>query len=848
MKGSHSSGDRPLLIVEIDEAARIVAPLWPLQTFIAVNPLWDLRHLPFADAVAHASQVLGVSGYPDAELFALAYASGRITAADLEGALARAGLHPGDFEAGDLEASDLEPAGYPSCGERHDAAFGTRIAEVVDSEVARWSAAYLAGIVKAADGGGFYQAWISLIGRDGTARRIAGREGRRRLAALPASPEDAITACLDALGISGESRIQEMAAHLARMPGWAGHAKWRSRWAPPDAPGPALHLMDYLAVRFAYEAILVEQARAAAPAPAAVNLRHPAGPFRADSGTDRSPAAPFRPEAGNLPGGDPTEELPRLPLPQKLRIWQDAYESHYRDSLLAALDRQQPRAPAPAKVQAVFCIDTRSEGIRRHLEALGPYETFGFAGFFGLPVRYRAFGSASSSDLCPVLLRPASELAEQPAGDDILAPARELAGRQAVSAIQGAFEKARKGTISSYVLAEATGLLAGPLAAARTLAPAPLSALRSRILASFGPPAPKRIAVEPEEGAMNDEEQAFFAETSLTTMGLTKGFAPIVLLCGHGSTTENNPYASSLDCGACGGNRGGDSARAAAAMLNRPATRRLLSERGISIPESTLFIAGEHDTATDEVVLLDTHLVPPAHLEAVASLQDALLEAGEHLSTERAAELPASGIGRSTGMPAARSADWAQVQPEWGLARNAAFVVGPRTITSGVDLERRCFLHSYDWRLDPDGLALETILTAPMVVAHWINAQYYFSTVDPGILSAGDKTAHNIVAGIGVVLGTGGDLKVGLPLQSVYDGGQPFHEPMRLLTVVQAPKRLLEAVIARNTVLRQLFDGQWVHIAAREGGEEPWSIRTPDGSWEAWVPANTADEEVSIRG
>ncbi|MHB8431932.1 MAG: putative inorganic carbon transporter subunit DabA, partial [Acidimicrobiales bacterium] len=146
------------------------------------------------------------------------------------------------------------------------------------------------------------------------------------------------------------------------------------------------------------------------------------------------------------------------------------------------------------------------------------------------------------------------------------------------------------------------------------------------------------------------------------------------------------------------------------------------------------------------------------------------------------------------------------------------------------------------------GIALETILTAPMVVAHWINAQYYFSTVDPDVLSAGDKTVHNIVGGIGVVQGAGGDLKVGLPLQSLFDAGQAYHEPMRLLTVVQAPRALLEAVIARNPVLRELFDGQWVHLAARDDQGDSWKIRRPGGSWTCWIPAGTRTKEATTHG
>lgn len=402
--------------------------------------------------------------------------------------------------------------------------------------------------------------------------------------------------------------------------------------------------------------------------------------------------------------------------------------------------------------------------------------------------------------------------------------------------------------MSQFLLAEAGGFVAGPIALAKTLAPSQYQAARRFVHGVLAPPATTVIDADPAPGAMSDEEQALFAEAALTTMGLTRSFAPVVLLCGHGSTTENNPYASSLDCGACGGNRGGASARAAAAILNRATTRHLLAERGIRIPDGTVFVAGEHDTATDQVAIFDPHLIPPVHHESVATLQADLRRAGAALATERTSRLPGTPGRGPAAHVAARSADWAQVQPEWGLARNAAFIVAPRSVTAGVDLECRCFLHSYDPGVDPDGVALETILTAPMVVAHWINAQYYFSTVDPDVLSAGDKTVHNIVGGIGVVQGAGGDLQVGLPLQSLFDAGQAYHEPMRLLTVVQAPQALLEAVIARNTVLRELFDGGWVYLAARDDPRDSWKIRRPGGGWACWAPAGSPTTEASLRG
>ncbi len=854
MSGAESRPPQARLIAQIDDAARAIAPLWPLSTFIAVNPLWDLRHMSFDGAIAHAAEVLGVAGYPSDGLFAAAYAGRRVTAADLRAAIddLSAGTDGGCRRDGG-EGGNGNGAGRSlSAAERHDLFFGTSVAAAVDREVAKWCAAYLAGVLPVQATGGFYASWRAVVSADPAARRLAGREGRERLARLPARREDAIVACLERLGVPEEDRVRELARQLVRMPGWAGHAKWRSRWAAPGHPGPALHLVDYLAVRLGYESELLsaatarQQRRRRRPDPVPSPGRRSSSSGEATSPRSRSPLS----EVDGVPD-DLRQRLSVLTTTEAADVWLTAYEGHYRDGLLAALERPRD-LPAthpmerPA-AQAVFCIDVRSEGLRRHLEAAGPYETLGFAGFFGLPIRFRAFGSAEGVDLCPVLLRPSAEMAEWPSGERARDAERQTMGRQAITAVEAMFDSAKKAAVSPFILAEVGGFLAGPMATAKTLAPAGYVKLRVWTRRKLAPPAPTTVDADPSHGALTDEEQALFAETALTTMGLTRNFAPLVLLCGHGSTTENNPYASSLDCGACGGNRGGASARAAAAILNRAATRRRLAERGIVIPGDTVFLAGEHDTATDHVAVLDDHLVPPTHHERVASLQADLHRAGAALAAERAARLPGAAR-RGPARVASRSADWAQVQPEWGLARNAAFIVGPRSVSAGVDLACRCFLHSYDAGVDPDGTALETILTAPMVVGHWINAQYYFSTVDPEVLSAGDKTAHNIVGGIGVVRGAGGDLQVGLPLQSLFDADRPYHEPMRLLTVVQAPQALVEAVIARNPLLRDLFDGQWIHLAARDDEQDAWKIRRPGGTWTRWIPAGSRTKEETAHG
>jgi hypothetical protein len=522
-------------------------------------------------------------------------------------------------------------------------------------------------------------------------------------------------------------------------------------------------------------------------------------------------------------------------------VWLLAYEVHWYKELLDRLAGKMVNGDNGTRgagtslpdAQAVFCIDVRSEGIRRHLESVGPYETFGFAGFFALPLRFHAWGAEDAFDTCPVLLQPTTHMAEQPANGMSKEAWRSVAGQQARVAFGKARESAHHGTVAPFMLAEAGGFFAVPLAVARTLAPRAFRRARDISSHLFTPPVPASITADPALGALSDDDKATYAESTLVAMGLTSGFAPVILLCGHGATSENNPYASALDCGACGGNRGASSARSAAAIFNMPETRYRLAGRGIDIPPETLFVAAEHDTVTDHITILDRHLVPASFQPRLDRLEADLETAGKLLAAERAESLP--GRQRRDGPRSARTSatDWAQVRPEWALARNAAFIVGPRNMTAGIDLERRVFLHSYDSSIDKDGSALETILTAPMVVAHWINAQYYFSAVAPEVFSSGDKTIHNVVAGIGVLRGAGGDLGVGLPLQSLFEGKLLYHEPMRLLVIVEAPLDRIDKIIACNPVLLDLFDGRWVHLIARNGAGTPWMMRHPGGKWDA---------------
>jgi uncharacterized protein YbcC (UPF0753/DUF2309 family) len=89
--------------------------------------------------------------------------------------------------------------------------------------------------------------------------------------------------------------------------------------------------------------------------------------------------------------------------------------------------------------------------------------------------------------------------------------------------------------------------------------------------------------------------------------------------------------------------------------------------------------------------------------------------------------------------------------------------------------------------------------------------------MDPDHFAAGDKTIHHVVAGLGVIEGNAGDLRSGLPLQSIHDGKDFVHEPRRLTVFLESETELVDMVLEQQPGVRQLFDNQWIHLVVISG-------------------------------
>lgn len=819
-RDAYTESPRPQLSrIETDAAAngaiRRIAPLWPLKSFVAVNPFLGLTDMPFAAAAQRMADAMGARLTQSRSVYAEALRDGRITDADIAAALAEtpasAGLpsSPQEIRIRGVGPTPALPPRLPAVADvvaffkdidwpriitDHVSAFCAR---QFDEGEAAWAAPVRSLGVWAA---------FQFEARHDRSLELIGLSGMRDIiASMPASTLETIHLCATRLGLSASALEPFFHRLLADIPGWAGHARYRL-WQAELEGRTDTALLDLLAVRLACETALLQTLLPTAPAMA--------GWIKA---------------------------LDRINAPQPIDaelaidcVLQLALEKAFQRELVAKLEHHAaPVRLVRPEAQAVFCIDVRSEPFRRNLEAQSPQiETLGFAGFFGLALDYVPFGQRQGKAHAPVLLKPGLTIHEHVHGACAHEAHDILRASQLTRRTDGALAAFKRAAVASFAYVETLGpayavkLISDSLGLTRP-APHPGTAgLADSII--------PRLA--PDISQIDPETMVQAGETMLRAMSLGpaigKPLAPLVLLVGHGSSTVNNPHASGLDCGACGGHDGAPNARVAAAILNHPHVRARLAEKGLTIPADTWFIAALHDTTTDVITLHDEALVPAERRSDLARLRRMLALAGEATRLERARHLGLDPAGDITSQIEARATDWSQVRPEWGLANCAAFIAAPRERTQGLDLKGRSFLHSYDWKADAaNGYPiLRLIMTAPMVVASWISLQYYGSSIDNAHFGAGNKLLHNAVGALGVLEGQGGDLRPGLPFQSVHDGEKLMHEPLRLNVIIEAPTEAIDTVIAHHDDVRALISNQWLHLFAIDdhGTLQRWHA---SGSW-----------------
>lgn len=826
----HEIMSRADLEPAIAAACARIAPLWPLERFVAVNPFLGLSGLSFDAACSTLNRIAGTEMLMPRAFYRDAMANGTIEDRDLHLAFASSphrSVLPADVAGVKTASAQDAPARRPALRTVEDVvdslprpAGQLPAATIVVNEISKWCAGWFDAGQSAwrlpARGRGLYAAWCATMRHDLNPELLGVKTFRRFVASLPADPVDCIVEMLVTLSIPRHLVTDYCHRALFDIGGWAAYARFRG-WDRSLAGEQDDTLLQLLAIRLAWSGALMVSAKGDA--------------------WDLAWASALADAA--LMSDESAVSDPELALDLLLH---DAYERAQQRRLLARLSPavRVLHAPSPLArkpLQAAFCIDVRSEVFRRALEQVCPVaETIGFAGFFGFPIEYVPIGHTHGKAQCPVLLKPTHTVCESvaDASDD---EEQEILGLRLLRRrAMRAWKSFKSSAISSFTYVETMGLLfAGKIVGdslgyTRTVADPNTDGLDARVIRRMRPRIEPRVVGDRETG-FDPARRLAMAETMLRAMSLTDGFARLVMLTGHGATTVNNPHAAGLDCGACGGHSGEANARVAAQILNDPQVRASLAWRGIRIPDDTWFIGCLHDTTTDEIRIFDADEVPVSHAQELAQLRGWLARAAALARGERA---PRLGLAVGDGMDAAvraRSRDWSQVRPEWGLASNKAFIAAPRACTVGVDLGGAAFLHSYDWRQDRDFRTLELIMTAPMVVASWINLQYYGSTVNNRAFGAGNKVLHNVVAGLGVLEGNAGDLRTGLPWQSVHDGERLVHEPLRLNVFIAAPTDAIDAVLAKHQGVRELVDNRWVHLFALNDAGWPTHRYATHGTW-----------------
>lgn len=734
----------------IQKAANVIGKTWPLYSFVTSNPLSGYENLNFKDAVALAKQYLNANVFPKTAVYRQALQLKEIDFTILSNLLKENNF----YENPTIYLDQMENKTVEVVNPNHklDQIMAKWLAVFMDEGLAEWQMPFKKE--------GFYVAW----------RKLATYDKALNISTINAIPETSAAALTLVLEeFTTEQQLEIFTQHLAALPGWTGYINYRSDVNSSWQKEFPIDFEQYLAARLWI----------------AKNLKIALLTAKKSTESNQNDALNYI----------------------YLKAWEQTFQKNIIETVSnAAISKTIETSP---DAQFVFCIDTRSELIRRHVEAQGNYETFGYAGFFGIAMDYTNLEDTITRKSCPPIVGSAYQVTEG-AQNGRAKELQDFKKKTDVSQFKDYFLTRMKNMLpSTFGFVEGAGLFYGFSLLGRTLSSGSLYRYKNKNNNSF-----ENIA-EPQINCTNSlsenegiplEDKVGIVKSAFDLTGW-KNFAPLVVFAGHGSHTANNPFASSLDCGACAASPGRHNARMLATLANLQEVRAILAaEYNVVIPEDTVFIGAEHNTTTDEIELFDAE-VPASHRDRLQNLKTSLQKVQQAATNDRLE------ITNSVASAERKANDWSETRPEWGLAKNAGFIIAPRGLTKNINLNSRCFLHSYDWQQDISGAALEGIMQGPMVVTQWINNHYYFSTVDNNQFGGGSKITHNITGKFGVVQGNGGDLKMGLPLQSVNaSDSEMYHQPLRLSVIINAPLDRVTDILNRNENLKSLIANEWIYL------------------------------------
>ncbi len=913
---------------------------WPIGAFIHHNPLKGFEHLNFKEALIKAQQTFGGKVYMDPDYYIGLFKEGKISSEMLEKNLLRV-LKEAKLERyleqaktfmlevsplwnsyrsyEDLKINEIDETLHSYLEENaiykdeeawiasltknmtlyeiHDALFGTSKKELIEKDVIEFVARFLDQ----------QQTTLSMTDRDlGMFETFKLYENIDYIIDV----EEFVQEALDTLKVQDVQTY--FLTHILKLHGWAGYIKYRSEskeyYAQQEHPST---LMDYIAIRLHFEVKYLRkkkindfeklQAYIKSNTPYAIlkllqakgkltgtyndameehqDYQEIVDAYAKDEINLNSLQVQLAQKAVQLDDMMPVafSNFANLLKKEEGFMWLKSLEDSYIATHVDAFTSPHTYDKKPLS-STIFCLDVRSEVIRRKVEESGPYTTYGAGGFLGIPILFVEFDKAHALSLAPAVIKPENIVFEIP----VESHETYNSQKSVTKTTKKVLSDLKNNPYTPYVMVEAIGWLFGFKLFGKTFFPKKTHMIFSKskpvkpkttytldklseeeiekyvkrlhtniinevLTTQFGTglnssdiillwehlvfDKPLKIRISSDiidnlkqayhitsedyeiqkvnlaKVGFTIEEQVMYIENLLKMIGLIDAFPKFVIISGHGSCSDNNPFESALDCGACGGSISLPNARALSMIANKAEIREKLIYRGISIPEDTRFIPALHITTTDEMTFYDTEILNTKELELFLGMQEDFKNASLASREERAKVLPNAKNEKDLFI---KTMDWSEPRPEWGLAGNMGVFAGPRDSCRHMALHNRLFLHSYDATIDNENADILTrIFNGPLVVGQWINLEHYFSTVDNKVYGAGSKVYHNVVSKIGVYNGNYSDLKIGLPTQSVIEEGKAYHEPVRLLTYMEAPLETVAKAV-ENSVAKEFILNEWI--------------------------------------